>query len=61
MSTMLESLDGAMKLDYKITGLYVNEVIILHFNRDADISGETVKEKIGESLEQMLTNLCMGP
>ena len=49
-----------MKLNYRpyLDLNYVSEVIILHFNHDADIiSGETAKEKIGESLEQMLTNL----
>ena len=36
---------------------YTNEVVILHFNRDADISGETAKENIGKSLSKLLTDL----
>ena len=50
MFTTLKDLDFWMKFGR-------NEVIILHFNRDADISGEAAKEEIGKSLSQMLTNL----
>ena len=61
MSITLNNLDFAMKYYFSFGGMtlfdFRNEVIILHFNRDADISGEAAKENIGKSLSQMLTNL----
>ena len=58
MSTILTGLDYWMKFSFPGIGQYFpNEVIILHFNRDADISGESAKEKIGKGLEQILTDL----
>ena len=58
MSTTLNNLNTWMQFANLVFGLSMrNEVIVLHFNRDADISGEDAKEKIGKSLSQMLTNL----
>ena len=61
MSTTLNSLDFWMKYSFSSNGVtffdFRNEVIILHFNSNADISGEAAKEEIGKSLSQMLTNL----
>ena len=51
-------LDTQMKLYIPIFDIENHyEVVILHFNRDADISGEAAKQKIGEGLEQLLTEL----
>ena len=51
-------LDTQMKLYIPIFDIENRyEVVILHFNRDADISGEAAKQKIGEGLEQLLTEL----
>ena len=58
MSTTLVNFDNVMKYDWSLFGFdFRYEVIILYFNRDADISGETAKEKIGKSLDEILTNL----
>ena len=56
--TSLSDLNYYMKFTSPSYGLDLrNEVIILHFNRDADITGEDAKEKIGKSLSDMLTHL----
>ena len=59
MATTLNQLDFWMKYGSSPYHFFDfrNEVIILHFNRDADITGEDAKEKIGHSLAEMLTNL----
>ena len=58
MSDILRDLDVFMKLYISIFGIdYRYEVVVLHFNRNADISGEAAKQKIGEGLEQLLTEL----
>ena len=58
MSTTLVNFDNVMKYNWSLFGFdFRYEVIILYFNRDADISGETAKEKIGKSLDEILTNL----
>ena len=58
MFVTLSNLNFWMKFSFPVYGLdYRNEVIILHFNSNADISGEAAKEKIGKGLATMLTNL----
>ena len=58
ISTILAGLDYWMKFSFPGFGQVLgNEVVILHFNRDADISGESAKENIGKSLATILTEL----